>query len=104
MSGTGSTPSPTTEDDRAAPVKFPLNREFLQVNRGNNPRNREFVVSASLREPRDGAIRLCGIGAEAGPQVIIVLKIAQLDLGGDLKSARLKEARLDRRDPSRRLA
>jgi hypothetical protein len=31
-------------------------------------------------------------------------KIAQLDLGGDLKAALLNEARLDRQDPSRRLA
>jgi hypothetical protein len=63
-------------------------------------------VPVSLREPHDDAILrpLCGIGVEAGAQVIIVLKIAQLDLGRGLKSALLNEARLDRQDPRRRLA
>jgi hypothetical protein len=55
MSGSKSTPPPTIEDDRAAPVKFPLNREFSRLSalraksRENSPRNQTLAANSRSR-------------------------------------------------------
>jgi len=105
MSGTRSTPPPTIEDDRAAPVKFPLNRNFCKLT-GETIRGTENSsyrrLFASLATARHCAAFVALEWRRASGHHS--LRIAQIDLGGDLKSARLKEARLDRRESEPPLA